>query len=107
MLLRAAVIGEMAIAGTVKAMQQALVAARTLQCIAPRLAQLIVVFVQQAEKFEDAGWGQLRTFKIVEPDALAGKTDIQGDFAMQLTFEAVDLHRCPAGRAETAATGRG
>jgi hypothetical protein len=70
------------------------------------LAQLIVVFVQQAEKFEDAGRGQLRTFEIVEPDALAGKTDIQGDFAMQLTFEAVDLHRSPARRTKTAAIGR-
>jgi hypothetical protein len=99
MLLRAAVIGEMAVARAVEAVEQCFLAARAVQDVTPGLALIVVVLVQQAEELEDAGWRQLSAFEIVEPDALAGKADIKGDFAVQLALEAVSLHWRATGRA--------
>ena len=105
-LFRAAVVGEVAIARTVEAVQQPFVTAWALQDVAPRLSLVVMVFVQQAKELEDPRRGQLGTLEIIEPDALAGKTDIERDFAMQLALEAVGGHGCPAGGAESSTAGR-
>jgi hypothetical protein len=100
---RAAVVGEVAIARAVEAVPQPFVTARALQDVSPGLALVVVVLVQQPEEFEDAGRGQLGTLEVIEPDALAGKTDIERDFAMQLALEAVGCHGRATGGAKSTA----
>jgi hypothetical protein len=84
--LRAAAVGETTAARTIEASEQALAAAWTVQRVAPGLALVGMVLVQQAKKFEDAGRCQLGALELVEPDALAGKADVEGDLAVELAL---------------------
>jgi hypothetical protein len=74
-----------------------------LQDISPGLALVVVVLVQQPEEFEDTGWGHLGALEVIKPDALAGKADIERDFAMQLALEAVRCHGRATGGAKSTA----
>lgn len=99
MLFRAAEIAEMPVLGAVEAMQHALGAARAVQPLRPGLAQGIALRVQMVEKIEHAGRGNLRAFEFIEPDRLAGQTEIEGQFAVRQTRQTERLHRIAADRA--------
>src|SRR5574343_1282062 len=95
----AMVVEAAAVLGDIQAVQQALVAARAVQRIAQRLARVVVVLVQQFEQPDDAAGRDLHAFKFIEPDALAGKAQIEDDLAVMQALEALLGHRLPAGRA--------
>ncbi len=99
-LLQAAVIIEFAaMPGDIQPVQQLFVAARAVQRVAQGQALGVAVFVDQLEQLDDAARRDLHAFKVVEPDALARKAEIEHDFAVMQTLEALLDHDLPAGGA--------
>ena len=98
--LQAAMVVELAaMLDVVDAMQQAFVAARAMQWVAQGQALVVAVFMQQFEELDDTARRDLYTLEIIEPDALAGKAQVEHDFAMMQPLETVLAHGLLAGGA--------
>ena len=50
------------------------------------------MFVEQFEQLDDTARRDLYAFEIVEPDSLAGKTQVEHDFTMMQALEALFAH---------------